>query len=96
MPEPHEPDEPIEVPIEDSLDLHTIPPRETKAVVEAYLEEAAALGFTEVRIIHGRGIGTQREITRSVLKRSELVQEFWDAPPSRGGWGATVAVLRQG
>jgi dsDNA-specific endonuclease/ATPase MutS2 len=64
------------------------------SVVEEYLNEAAATGFREVRIIHGRGIGVQREIVRSVLQRHPLVDSFAAAPPERGGWGATLVHLR--
>jgi dsDNA-specific endonuclease/ATPase MutS2 len=63
-------------------------------VVEEYLIEAAARGFREVRLIHGRGIGVQREIVRAVLSRHPAVESFTDAPPERGGWGATVVRLR--
>ena len=59
-----------EVPIEDSIDLHTFQPREIAIVVEEYLYQAVAKGFREVRIIHGRGIGVQREIVRSILTRA--------------------------
>jgi len=86
-------EEPVRVPIEDALDLHTFPPKETASVVEEYLAEAAARGFAEVRLIHGRGIGVQREIVRKTLARSPHVLSFEDATPERGGWGATVARL---
>jgi DNA-nicking Smr family endonuclease len=86
--------EPVALPIEDSLDLHTFAPRDVASVVEEYLIEAAARGFREVRLIHGRGIGVQREIVRSVLSRHPLVESFADAPSERGGWGATVVRLR--
>jgi dsDNA-specific endonuclease/ATPase MutS2 len=66
------------------------------AVVADYLDEAHRAGFTEVRLIHGRGIGAQREIVRSVLARHPRVEGFADAPPERGGWGATVVRLRRG
>jgi len=89
-----EPFEPVEIPIEDALDLHPFRPDETASVVEDYLEEAAAKGFAEVRLIHGRGIGVQREIVRKTLARSPRVLSFEDATPERGGWGATVARLR--
>ena len=89
-----EEDEPVALPIEDSLDLHTFAPRDVASVVEEYLIEAAARGFTEVRVIHGRGIGVQREIVRAVLTRHALVDSFADAPGERGGWGATVVRLR--
>jgi dsDNA-specific endonuclease/ATPase MutS2 len=86
--------EPIRIPITDVFDLHTVPPRDVKEVVEAYLEEAHRLGFKALRIIHGRGIGVQREIVRSVLARTDFVVDFRDAPGEAGGWGATVVTLR--
>jgi dsDNA-specific endonuclease/ATPase MutS2 len=61
--------------------------------VEAYLEEAHKLGFKALRIIHGRGIGVQRETVRRVLARVPFVVSYSDAPPEAGGWGATVVTL---
>lgn len=87
-------DEPVEIPIEDSIDLHAFTPRDVASVVEEYLHAAAARGFREVRLIHGRGIGVQRQIVRGVLTRHAAVASFEDAPPERGGWGATVVRLR--
>ena len=87
-------DEPVRIPITDVFDLHTVPPRDVKDVVEAYLEEARKLGFKALRIIHGRGIGVQREIVRGVLARTNFVESFQDAPAEAGGWGATVVTLR--
>ncbi len=87
-------DEPVRVPIEDALDLHAFAPRDIPSVVTEYLDAAHARGFTEVRLIHGRGIGIQREIVRSVLARHPLVAGYTDAPPERGGWGATIVRLR--
>ena len=92
--DPAEPEEPLRIPITDVFDLHSVPPRDVKGVVEAYLEEAHAMGFRALRIIHGRGIGVQREIVRGVLARSELVASFTDAPAEAGGWGATLVTLR--
>jgi len=68
-----------EVPIEDSIDLHTFHPSEIALVVEEYLYQAVVKGFREVRIIHGRGIGVQREIVRSLLGKHPNVQSFQDA-----------------
>lgn len=87
-------EEVVVVPIEDSLDLHTFLPREIPAVVESYLEAASETGFREVRLIHGRGTGFQRERVRSVLTGLPDVESFQDAPPERGGWGATIVRLR--
>lgn len=86
---------PIAVPIGDSLDLHAFTPKDIPAVVADYLEECARRGFREVRLIHGRGTGTQRAVVRSLLAAHPLVTDFADAPPERGGWGATVAFLRE-
>ncbi len=88
-----DPDRVAAIPIEDAIDLHTFRPGETASVVGAYLEEAHARGFREVRIIHGRGKGVQRRIVRSALDRHPLVTGFQDAPPERGGWGATIVWL---
>ncbi len=89
-----EPPDPRRIPIEDRIDLHAFVPKEIPSVVEEYLEEAARVGFRQVRIIHGRGTGTQRQAVRAVLSRHPLVESYGDAPPEAGGWGATVAVLR--
>jgi DNA-nicking Smr family endonuclease len=89
-----EDDEPIRIPITDVFDLHTIPPRDMRAVVEEYLIEAHRMGYRALRIIHGRGIGAQREMVRSVLSRTPFVTEFRDAPAEAGGWGATIVTLR--
>ena len=87
-------DDPIPIPITDTFDLHTIAPHEVKGALEAYLDEAHKLGLTALRIVHGRGIGVQREIVRAVLGRTESVLAFSDAPAEAGGWGATVVTLR--
>ena len=87
-----EPD-PIPIPITDVFDLHSVPPRDVQAVVEEYLIEAHRLGLRVLRIIHGRGIGVQRELVRSVLSRTEFVTSFRDAPAEAGGWGATIVDL---
>jgi DNA-nicking Smr family endonuclease len=86
-------DEPIRIPIEDSLDLHAFAPADVRSVVDDYLHEAHARGFREVRLIHGRGIGAQRASVQSFLARHPLVERYADAPPQRGGWGATIAYL---
>jgi dsDNA-specific endonuclease/ATPase MutS2 len=87
-------DEPVRIPITDVFDLHSVPPRDARAVVEEYLEEAHQLGLKALRIIHGRGIGAQREMVRQVLASKDYVADFRDAPGEAGGWGATVVTLR--
>src|SRR5258706_754856 len=85
--------EPVEIEITDIFDLHPIPPRDVKPVVEEYLREARRKGFPVVRIIHGQGIGVQREIVRSILARTSFVRDWSDAPPDAGGLAATLGRL---
>lgn len=87
-------DEPVEIPITDIFDLHTIAPRDVGAATQAYLEEAHRRGLTALRVIHGRGIGAQREQVRSILSRTPYVLSYSDAPAEAGGWGATIVTLR--
>lgn len=89
-----EPAEPVRIPITDIFDLHSVPPRDVRPIVEEYVAEAHRLGLKALRIIHGRGIGVQREIVRSVLARTSFVESFGDAPADAGGWGATIVTLR--
>jgi len=82
------------IPFQDFLDLHSIPPNQVRDVVQDYIQEAHKRGVRTVRIIHGKGIGVQREMVRSILLCSDIVVEFGDASPDFGGWGATVARLK--
>ena len=84
----------VEIEITDVFDLHTIQPREVSAVVQEYLEQAHEKGFRSVRIIHGKGVGVQREMVRSILAKTNFVIDWTDAPPEAGGWGATIVRLK--
>ena len=86
--------DPVVIEFQDVLDLHSIPPAYVKAVVEDYLKEAHKRSVKRVRIIHGKGIGVQREIVRSILAKTSYVVDFGDAPGNAGGWGATVVTLK--
>lgn len=88
-------DEPIAIPITDELDLHTIPARDVPEVVAEYLHEAQRAGLTEVRIVHGKGIGVQREAVARVLAGHPAVESCGPAPAHRGHWGATIVRLRR-
>jgi dsDNA-specific endonuclease/ATPase MutS2 len=85
--------EPFEIEITDSLDLHAFSPKDVKAVTIAYLEEARKKGFRIVRLIHGKGIGVQRETVRSVLSETSFVTKFKSGNEFSGGWGSTIAEL---
>ena len=87
-------EKPVRIPITDVFDLHSVPPRDVKAVVEEYLAEAHRLGLKALRIIHGRGIGVQREMVRAILDRTPYVESYSDAPAEAGGWGATIITLK--
>ncbi|MEM6793275.1 MAG: Smr/MutS family protein [Acidobacteriota bacterium] len=94
MDEAFDPDEPMEMEITDVLDLHTFPPREIKSLVLDYLDLAIEKGFAQVRIIHGKGVGVQRQRVRSLLERDPRVEAFGDPPGESGGWGATWVRFR--
>ena len=84
---------PIELPIDGTLDLHAFAPKDVAAVVEDYLRECRARGILSVRVVHGRGKGVQRAVVRRVLAALPFVAASEDAPPSAGGWGATIVRL---
>lgn len=83
--------EPLELEITDTIDLHAFQPREMKAVLVAYLAEARARGFRFVRVVHGKGIGVQREMVRKVLAETNFVKGFKSGDEMSGSWGATIA-----
>jgi dsDNA-specific endonuclease/ATPase MutS2 len=85
--------EPVVIEITDVFDLHTVRPAEVKAVVQEYLRLANEKGFPVVRIVHGKGIGVQREMVRKILARTPFVLSWSDAPPGAGGLGATIVRL---
>ena len=80
------------VPIEGELDLHAFSPRDIPSVIAEYIDAAAAAGFDQVRLVHGRGRGIQRGIVQQALDRHLKVLEFWDDPAAH--LGATIARLR--
>lgn len=87
--------DPVELEITDSLDLHSFAPRDVKNVVQNYLSEANKKGFKIVRIIHGKGIGVQREIVRKVLNETDFVKSFKTADEFSGSWGATTVKFKE-
>jgi DNA-nicking Smr family endonuclease len=94
MDEPFDADEPIKVPIENELDLHTFQPKEVADVVREYLAACREKGILETRIIHGKGIGNLRRTVHAVLGRHPHVATFAEASAPFGGAGATFVKLR--
>jgi DNA-nicking Smr family endonuclease len=86
----------VVLPVEDFIDLHPFQPRDIPSVVAEYLQQCLEAEITEVRVIHGRGLGVQRAIIRSILEKHPKVASFSDAPPEAGGWGATIVILKNG
>ncbi|HEY1236247.1 MAG TPA: Smr/MutS family protein [Candidatus Binatia bacterium] len=87
--------EPLTIEISDTIDLHPFQPSDIPSVVEEYLQQSIESGFTEVRLIHGKGKGIQRNIVRSLLSKHPAVRSFKEAPLEAGGWGSTIVVLKQ-
>jgi DNA-nicking Smr family endonuclease len=87
--------EPVTIPLADTLDLHPFRPKDIPSVVEEYLEQCKQAGYREVRLIHGKGKGVQRNIVRSLLQKHPAVASFHDAPLEVGSWGATIVALKQ-
>jgi len=88
--------EPVKIPIEDVLDLHTFRPQDIPDLLEEYFSECLRVDIHSVRIIHGKGKGIQKRRVQSLLKKIPMVVSFKDAPPEAGGWGATLVTLRKG
>lgn len=86
-------DEPVEIPITGELDLHTFAPRETAAVLDAYVDACLSRGLYALRVIHGKGTGTRRETVHAWLRRDPRVLGFRLGDESSGGWGATLVQL---
>lgn len=86
--------DPVVIPIEDQLDLHPFQPKEIPSVVAEYLDQCKAAGYREVRLIHGKGKGVQRNIIRALLEKHASVESFHDALLEAGSWGATVVILK--
>jgi 16S rRNA (guanine527-N7)-methyltransferase len=87
--------EPIKMPIEDVLDLHTFSPKEIPSLLKEYLNACREANIYSVRIIHGKGKGFQKNRVRSLLRRLPWVESFSEAPPGAGGWGATIVELKK-
>jgi DNA-nicking Smr family endonuclease len=87
--------DPIKIPIEDTLDLHTFRPNEVPDLLYDYFSECIKAGIFSVRVVHGKGKGVLKKRVQEILKKNPLVETFTDAPPEAGGWGATLVELKK-
>ncbi|MCF8110694.1 MAG: Smr/MutS family protein [Desulfobacteraceae bacterium] len=87
-------DDPVRIPINGELDLHTFRPSEVEPLLEDYFEACLEKGIHTVRVIHGKGTGKLKKKVHSVLSRHRLVKSFSDAAENAGGWGATRVMLK--
>lgn len=87
-------DQPIQHPIDGTLDLHTFLPRDVGTLVPDYLEACREKGIFQVRIVHGKGKGILRESVHRILEREPCVESFRLAGAGGGGWGATLVQLK--
>jgi hypothetical protein len=86
--------EPLEIPVDGNLDLHTFRPSEVKSLLPEYLQACADRGIRQVRIVHGKGTGALRKSVHALLARSPLVLSFRTGDEAAGAWGATLVILR--
>ena len=87
-------EDPVEMPIDGVLDLHTFAPREVKELLPVYFEECLERGIHQVRVIHGKGTGQLRELVHAQLRKLPMVEHFEQAGESGGGWGSTIVELK--
>ncbi len=87
--------EPVEIPIDDVLDLHTFQPREIKNLIPDYLSLCHDKGIGEIRIIHGKGTGQLRRTVHAILGKNDMVKSFHLATEDAGNWGATIVQLKK-
>ena len=86
--------QPVKIPIQDILDLHTFNPKDLPDLLVDYFEACIDAGIFSVRIVHGKGRGILKKRVQGVLKKNIMVKSFQDAPPEAGGWGATLVELK--
>jgi DNA-nicking Smr family endonuclease len=90
-----EPQDPVEIPINGVLDLHTFSPKDLPDLLDAYFEACLERDIYDLRIIHGKGKGILRDRVRAILRRHAQVQSFSEAPLEAGGWGSTLVRLKE-
>jgi len=86
-------EEPVQIPIDGTLDLHLFQPRDVPEVLDAYLDACREKGILHVRVVHGKGTGFQKRRVEELLARDPRVRSFRPGGAGAGGWGATLVDL---
>jgi DNA-nicking Smr family endonuclease len=87
--------EPVKIPIEDIIDLHTFRPKDVPDLLEDYFSACIDKGIFSVRVIHGKGKGILKKRVQEILSKNPMVDSFRDASPGAGGWGASIVKLKK-
>ena len=87
--------EPVKIPIEDIIDLHTFRPKDVPDLLEDYFSACIDKGIFSVRVIHGKGKGILKKRVQEILSKNPMVESFRDASPGAGGWGASIVELKK-
>ena len=82
-----------EPPADDELRLRYLTIDEALPKLDRFIQEKYLQGFSEVKIIHGKGSGTLRLSVRRELGRNSLVHSFRTGENYEGGEGVTIVVL---
>ncbi len=88
--------EPVKIPIENIIDLHTFRPKDVPDLLEDYFSACIDKGIFSVRVIHGKGKGILKKRVQEILSKNPMVESFRDASPGAGGWGASIVELKKG
>jgi DNA-nicking Smr family endonuclease len=87
--------QPVKIPIEDTLDLHTFKPKDIPDLFVDYFSACIDADIYSIRVVHGKGLGILKKRVQGLLKKNLMVKSFQDAPPEAGGWGATLVELKR-
>lgn len=77
-----------------NLDLRGKRGEEILPLIQTFIDEGHMLGVKDLRIVHGKGDGILREITRNLLKHMSQVKKMEDEHADRGGAGVTLVTLK--
>lgn len=77
-----------------NLDLRGKRGEEVLSLIQTFMDEGYMLGVKNLRIVHGKGDGVLREVTRNLLRTMPQVAKIEDEHADRGGAGVTLVTLK--